>query len=63
MKICGSKHAELKTEVTCQFTDNTENKWHIIRDLKYTSNKNEFILANNSLELKILKPNSLSSLQ
>jgi len=40
MNICGSKHAELRTEVTCQFTDNTEKKWHMMRKLKYISNKN-----------------------
>jgi len=26
MNICGSEHTELRTEVTCQFTDNTEDK-------------------------------------
>jgi len=26
MNICGSEHAELRTEVTCQFTGNTEDK-------------------------------------
>jgi len=63
MNICVSKHAELKTEMTCQFTVNTEKRWHMIRELKYISNKNWFILANNSLALKLLKPKSLSSLQ
>ena len=58
----GSEHVELRTEVTCQFTGNTEDKWHVIRELKCISNKNYFILANNSIALKLLKPNSLSSL-
>jgi hypothetical protein len=62
MNICGSEHAELRTEVTCQYTHNTEGKWHVIRELKYISNKNYFILVNNSLALKPLKPNLLSSM-
>ena len=62
MNTCGSEHGELRTEVTCQFTGNTEDKWPVIRKLKCISNINKFILANNSLALKLLKPNSLSSL-
>jgi len=40
MNICGLEHAELRTDVTCQFTGNTEDKWHVLRELKYISNKN-----------------------
>jgi len=62
MNTCATEHANLRAEVTCQFTDDTEDKWHMIREMKYITNKKYFILANNSLALKLLKPNSLSSL-
>jgi len=40
MNVCGSEHAELRTGLTCCYTDNTEDKCHVIRELKYISNKN-----------------------
>jgi hypothetical protein len=42
----------IKNRMTYQFTDNTEDKCHVIRELKYITNKSKFILANNSLALK-----------
>jgi len=29
MNICGSEHAVLRTDMTCQFKGNTEDKWHV----------------------------------